>query len=423
MDFNIFLKRFGLSSQNFVNKPPEIIETEDGFIYQVEEEKRESLCPNCNSSKIVIHDRSWMTIKLGTTNELFENLRVHRIRYKCKECGKTFTIKLEGIERNSKISNFVLTAIKNEFLLPESFTDIANRFNLSVQTIINIFDSYYLHIKRFKMPEFLCIDEKYFETDDGKYCVVISDFFTGKVIDVIEDRRMDYLDDYFEDIPLKERQNVKVFISDMYDGYYTVKQKYFPNAIFVIDLFHVTKLLTTALNKIRIRTYNQIAIEETVERHFLKTNWKCFLIDQFKLGSKEYHSKKFDVSLPYEDIMLSCLKLNYSFWDGYSILQEMIHYTKWETYTESEKFMNRIIDKLNLSGDELLQNVAKSYKKWKVGIINGLARNQTGKRFSNAIAENNNAHIQKLINIAYGYKNFDRFRARILLILGYFRHK
>ena len=43
----------------------------------------------------------------------------------------------------------------------------------------------------------------------------------------------------------------------------------------------------------------------------------------------------------------------------------------------------------------------------------------SGRRFSNAIAENNNSHIQRVIDIAYGYQNFMRFRARIMLLLSY----
>ena len=83
------------------------------------------------------------------------------------------------------------------------------------------------------------------------------------------------------------------------------------------------------------------------------------------------------------------------------------------------KFMERIIAKLTSSGNDLLCKVAETYDRWKAGIINGLARNQTGKRFSNAIAENNNTHIQRVIDVAYGYRNFKRFRARIMLILTY----
>ena len=420
MDFNTFFIRFGFDSSNFVNKPPEIIETNDGYIYEVEEEYRQRICPFCNHQHLQIHDYKWIKINLSSTKGIKETLRIKRIRYKCPQCYKTRTFKLEGIERNKSISEFVKTAIQNEFYEIQSFSTIADRYDVSLNQVINIFDEYTKKMPRRPLPEYLCIDEKHFEGDtDGKYAVIISDFFTGDVIDVLENRQMPYLDEYFKNISFKERSNVKVFISDMYDGYSTIKNRYFPKAMFVVDLFHVVKLLTSAVNKIRIRTYNQIAIEDTLERHFMKTNWRYFLMDYMKIYEKEYHSKKFDTYINFGEIIVRCLKMNIVFWDGYNVLQELLHYDKYETYTESERFMNRIIAKLNSSGDELLEKVAESYKRWKVGIIHGLARNQTGKRFSNAIAENNNSHIQRVINVAYGYRNFKRFRSRIMLILTY----
>ena len=67
--------------------------------------------------------------------------------------------------------------------------------------IIRIFDDYTKHVPRRPLPEYMCIDEKHFEGDtDGKYVVVISDFFTGEVIDVLENRQMPYLDRYFSNI-------------------------------------------------------------------------------------------------------------------------------------------------------------------------------------------------------------------------------
>lgn len=95
-----------------------------------------------------------------------------------------------------------------------------------------------------------------------------------------------------------------------------------------------------------------------------------------------------------------CIKKDPDSWDGYNVMQEFLHYDKYETYGEADNFMNRIIAKLNASGNELLCKVANTYSKWKAGIINGLARNPTGRRFSNAIAENNNSHIQKVIDVA-----------------------
>ena len=420
MDFNTLLQRFGFNSSNFVNKLINTIEFENGFIYEVEEEYRIRLCPHCNNEIVHVHSYKWIEIKLSTTIGYKEYLRIKRIRYKCPKCGKTHTFSLEGIQRHKVISNFVEIAIKKEFWEIQSFATIAKRYDISSMQVIKIFDEMTKIVPRRPLPEYMCIDEKHFEGDtDGKYVVVISDFFTGEVIDVLENRQMPYLNRYFSQISFKERNKVKVFISDMYEGYSTVKNRFFPKAMFVVDLFHVIKLLTNAVNKLRIRTYNQYMLEDSVERHFMKNNWRFFLMDQRKIRRNEYHSKKFDVYIPYDELIFRCVKQNMDFWDGYNIMQELYRYDKYERYGEAERFMDRIIAKLTSSGNELLCKVAESYNKWKVGIIHGLARNQTGRRFSNAIAENNNSHIQKVIDVAYGYRNFKRFRARIMLILTY----
>ena len=420
MDFNTLLQRFGFNSSNFVNKLINTIEFENGFIYEVEEEYRIRLCPHCNNEIVHVHSYKWIEIKLSTTIGYKEYLRIKRIRYKCPKCGKTHTFSLEGIQRHKVISNFVETAIKKEFWEIQSFATIAKRYDISSMEVIKIFDAMTKIVPRRPLPEYMCIDEKHFEGDtDGKYVVVISDFFTGEVIDVLENRQMPYLNRYFSQISFKERNKVKVFISDMYEGYSTVKNRFFPKAMFVVDLFHVIKLLTNAVNKLRIRTYNQYMLEDSVERHFMKNNWRFFLMDQRKIRRNEYHSKKFDVYIPYDELIFRCVKQNMDFWDGYNVMQELYRYDKYERYGEAERFMDRIIAKLTSSGNELLCKVAESYNKWKVGIIHGLARNQTGRRFSNAIAENNNSHIQKVIDVAYGYRNFKRFRARIMLILTY----
>jgi len=353
-----------------------------------------------------------------------EELRIRRIRYICPKCHKTHTFSLDGLPRWKNVTAQTIRSIELEFYKVQSFKDIAERYGISIQTVINIFDEATKIVPRRELPHYLCIDEKRFEGDtNGKYCVILSNFLNGEVIDVLPDRQMPYLDEYFSKLPIKEINNVKVIISDMYEGYSSIKNKYFPKALFAIDLFHVVKLLSAAVNKLRIRAYNQIFIDDTIERHFLKTNWKIFLCNQRKISKSIYHSNKFDVDVPYGEIILSCLKGSQAFWGGYNTLQELITYDKYHTYTETTNFINRIINKLRLSSDELLIKVAESYERWKGGIVNGLCKNQTKRRFSNSIAENNNSHIQRVIDIAYGYRNFKRFRARIMLLLTYKKGK
>ena len=188
----------GFNSSNFVNKLINTIEFENGFIYEVEEEYRIRLCPHCNNEIVHVHSYKWIEIKLSTTIGYKEYLRIKRIRYKCPKCGKTHTFSLEGIQRHKVISNFVETAIKNEFWEIQSFATIAKRYDISSMEVIKIFDAMTKVVPRRPLPEYMCIDEKHFEGDtDGKYIVVISDFFTGEVIDVLENRQMPYLNRYF----------------------------------------------------------------------------------------------------------------------------------------------------------------------------------------------------------------------------------
>ena len=63
--------------------------------------------------------------------------------------------------------------------------------------------------------------------------------------------------------------------------------------------------------------------------------------------------------------------------------------------------------------------MGRTYRKWKVEIANSLAGNKTGKRFSNAIAEERNKDAKTLKTISDGCLNFSRFRKRVLLILTY----
>lgn len=51
-------------------------------------------------------------------------------------------------------------------------------------------------------------------------------------------------------------------------------------------------------------------------------------------------------------------EIKYALLDGHSVLQELLLYNKYETYTEAESFMDRIINKIEASNDELFLKVS-----------------------------------------------------------------
>jgi len=83
---------------------------------------------------------------------------------------------------------------------------------------------------------------------DCKYALVIQDFYTGDPIDLLRNRKTNVTEPYFASIPIEERRNVKYLISDMYNPYISYVDKYFPNAVPVVDSFHVTQWIVHAID-------------------------------------------------------------------------------------------------------------------------------------------------------------------------------
>ena len=237
MDFNTLLLRLGIDPACFENRDNEPIRTSYGFIYEVWQRTDERKCPYCGSDNTHIHDRDIVEINCSETDQIRDILRIRKVRFKCQECLRTFTPAVRGIKRYAKISAQTRRMIVNDFRKMMTFSQIAQRYGITTARVLQIFDEEVKYVPRRPLPFALCIDEiKFNEDPDHKYCCVLYDFETGEIVDIIRSRQMPYLDEYFSSIKESERDRVKYFISDMYDGYRSVKRKYFRKAVHITDL-------------------------------------------------------------------------------------------------------------------------------------------------------------------------------------------
>ena len=285
--------------------------------------------------------------------------------------------------------------------------------------VIQIFDDEIPFIPRGRMPEVLCIDEKRFKGDTvASYCCILYDHQRREIVDIIESRQLPYLYEYFSDIPESELNNVKYFVSDMYDGYRNIHSYFFKKAIHIIDLFHVVQLLTRAVNKIR---YNHVkaTTKSSPRINFMKSKWKLFLCRSENIPDKWYTPKGWGESIHYTDMVFDCVKQYSDLLSAYNILQDLYHYNRNDTFMESLRFIDNIAERLKLACIKELETVGNTYTKYRVEIANGLAKNQTGKYYSNSIAESINNNISTITKVSYGYENFKRYRKRIMLISRY----
>ena len=113
--------------------------------------------------------------------------------------------------RKKRISAATIYSVLADLKNPnETFKSVGERYHLSTSSVINIFHRY-INTPRATLPAVLSIDEVYVPTSDrNKYLCILMDFKSMKIVDVLESRQKQFLSNYFHDIPLNERDNVKV---------------------------------------------------------------------------------------------------------------------------------------------------------------------------------------------------------------------
>ncbi|WP_197722713.1 transposase [Ureibacillus thermosphaericus] len=91
----------------------------------------------------------------------------------------------------------------------------------------------------------------------GAMSFIFCDSETGEIVDIVEDRRLHVLKEYFLRYSKKARDAVKTIVIDMYSPYISLIQEVFPKAEIVLDKFHILQLFSRALNKTRINVMNR----------------------------------------------------------------------------------------------------------------------------------------------------------------------
>lgn len=424
MNFNTFLLRLGFDPENFVNKESEPIRIYNGYIYEAEQRTDDRRCPRCGCQHTEIHSHYYTETRCSELEYFTDILRIKRVRFRCPVCGKTFSPKIKGIGTKCKVSQQAKAFIRNDFTTPITFDAIGGKYGVSTSYIIKMFDEEFKYIPRKPLPKVLCIDEIKFSTSNSKYCCILYDFFNKDIVDIIESRQLPYLKQYFEGISIKERDNVEIFISDMYDGYSTIRSLYFRNAIHVVDNFHVIIQLSRVVNSLRLETMKGYTYKGDVFYNFMKTKWRLFLCREESIPDKYVAVKSTGEVYHLDYLVYECIKMNPEFWEGYLALQDLFHHSYYSTFDESLRFVEFLSSKLKNSKSQLLKKVGETYYRWRVEIANAFTRQSKSIKYTNAIAECLNNRLKTIIKAAYGYRNFERFRKRALLICTYslFRH-
>jgi len=345
-------------------------------------------CPHCSSKNIVKNGSRYRKIKYIPIQNYNIELELTIQRYICKNCKKTFSPSTNIVSDNSNISNNLKYTIALELKENVSLTYIAKKYDISVASVQRVMNICYPDFKVNKehLPEAICIDEfKSVKNIDGAMSFVFADYQSKSIIDIVEDRRLNSLTEYFSRFSLEARNNVKYVCMDMYVPYISLVNSIFPNAEIVIDKFHIVNLVSRAFNQTRISIMNSIQ-DDSLKRK-LKLFWKSLLKYYPDLCQVNYYCQSFKRKLSSKDIKHNNFKR----------FEEIVK----KYLASKEKISKKIITAL------------KTLKKYMKSIENMFESNIT-----NGLIEGLNNKIKSIKRTAFGYSNFSNFKKRVLIQVG-----
>ena len=386
-------KLLGLQGLNITN----IEENEKNIIIYAEMERKEHNCISCGTATNPVHDYREQVIKDIPAFGKLVSIVLRKRRYRCKHCGKRF------FETNSflpkyhrmtiRLCAFVIDKLRDE----RSFTSVAKEVNLSVSTVIRIFD-----VISYPKPELsnsLSIDEFKGNTWGEKYQCILTDPVNKVVLDILPERYKPYLTRYFKGFTRAERDSVEYFVSDMWRTYSDVSDVWFKNATQVVDKYHWIRQAIWAFEN--VRKEEQKKLSTNLRKYFKRS--KSLLIKRYD-SLEEEQKQQVNVMLYYS--------VNIS--RAYFYKEQFLKILNSKDVESAKQAMSDWIQNAEDCGIPQFEKCAETMRNWYTGIINSFSTTIT-----NGFTEGCNNKIKVLKRNAYGYRNFKRFRNRILHIFSH----
>ena len=415
MDYNVLL---GLDRKKY--KIIQIKENSGVIEIEVKSIKEKVRCPICNKFTSSVHDKlkpikSKYLDCCGQKTFLIINKR----RFHCYNCKKIFTESIELNRKNGNVSNKVIIQIRKDLL----------NYNLTVDNIAikNHVSQYVVRqelIDATKMlPEFqknlprvISFDEFKADTSNGKYAFILTDPIHKVVLDILPSRKKERLIQYFTFT--ENRRSVEYIISDMYEPYLLVQKTMFPHAKYVVDKFHYIRYIMDALDKIRIRLQNQYG-EKSKEDKLLKNKKNVSLLRKYGndvswwVEQERYRNGHIVRILPGE-IIQEILNISDELRQGYQLKELFLDIVNHASFNDAKRQLVDFIELCRGSQIDEFITAANTIDNWLEYIVNSFI----DKRFTNGYTEGINNKIKVIKRNAFGYKNFDFFRRRILYIFN-----
>jgi transposase len=373
----------------------------DGRVRVLIEAPREGLrCRSCGCSRVHVHEhvvRSWESAPLGLTPV---DIVMRSPRVKCLDCGAKTWHQPTFANGQRRITKTFEDFIERQ-LTRLTIQDVVEMYGLSWNTVCEIDLA---RLKKLARPKLgglkrLAIDENYLGKRHG-FVTLVLDLDTKAIVSVLKGRGKAALKPFFAKLK-QARAQIKAVATDMSGGYIAAVMEYLPKAALVFDRFHVVKLMNEKLTDLRREMYHELTDKQ--HRKMLKGTRYLLMMNPENLKQNEKVDEKAQLK--------EALKLNESLSVAYYLKEDLRQFWNQKSKQAAEKFLEAWCRRADASGIRQMQTMAKTLRQHRRGLLNWYDH-----PISTGPLEGINNKIGALQRRAYGYRNYEHLKERLLTL-------
>jgi len=267
-------------------------------------------------------------------------------------------------------------------------------------------------LKHYKIPEVtkITVDEVYArkkakhanESRNDRFFTVISDLVTRKVIWVSDSRSKSGLDEFFKIIGEEACKKIEVVAMDQHEDYRASAREYCPQATVVWDRFHIMQNFEEAVNETR-KTLHEELLKKSDAARLTRGKYRFLFLKKAARRTEDERAHLNEV-----------FKENELFAKLEMIKERMITFFDEQTEEGAKKVFEEV-------GDWIWQARFEPLMKWYTNLEKQWVtlKNYFTYRVTTALSEGINNVIKMLKRRAFGYRNMQYFKLKIMQVCGY----
>lgn len=368
-------------------------ETEEEIILQISLKRKMHNCPRCKAETDQVHDYRIRAVRDLSIRGKPLKLLYRRRRYFCPSCGKRFSEACAFLGKYQRFTYQVTERIMQLLHHRWSMKDIARDTRTSVSGVARCL-ALYPQGKPRELPRVLSFDEFKGNANGERFQCILTAPEERRILDILPDRKGSTIQSYLRSF--SNRQDVQYVVMDMNQGYRDIARAFFPQAKIVIDRFHVARYCTWAMDDVR----------RAVQKHLLPASRKHFKRSRRLLIARRALLSEEDRAAV--DVMLHFSERLYQ---AYALKELFFQFMDAKSSSTAAELLSKWFDAYDRLQLPEFSPCRRMLKNWKPYILNAFDC-----PYSNAFTEGCNNAIKALKRVAFGFRHFSNFRARILQV-------